>query len=176
MWPISRIRHIYGAGGWNGGIWSGEVEAASKYPMWQVFQWPSGDQMRHLKTFILSEGRRYQELVPFTDHVSPNQSAGPKASTGWAFGAATPGRDLLLFYFEKGCPQAVVSGAKINARYSARYFDPRNGQWNGAAVAVVADASGRLALPPFPNQLAKSDYDWALKLTQARDSRSTVSQ
>jgi hypothetical protein len=167
--------HIYGAGGWNGGIWSGEVEAASKYPMWQVFQWPSGDQMRHLKTFILSEGRRYQDLVPFTDHVSPNQSAGPKASTGWAFGAATPGRDLLLFYFEKDCPQAVVSGAKINARYSARYFDPRNGQWNGAAVAVVADASGHIALPPFPKQLAKSDNDWALKLTQAGDSLSIVS-
>jgi len=143
--------------------------------MWQVFQWPSGDQMRHLKTFILSEGRRYQDLVPFTEHISPNQSAGPKAATGWAFGAATPERDLLLFYFEKDCPQAVVSDAKANTRYSARWFDPRNGQWSGTAVAVVADASGRVALPPFPNLLARSDNDWALKLTQATDSLSTVS-
>ena len=143
--------------------------------MWQVFQWPSGDQMRHLKIFILSEGRRYQDLVPFTDHISTNQSAGPKAATGWAFGAATPERDLLLFYFEKDCPQTVVSGAKASARYSARYFNPRHGQWNGAAVAIVADASGHITLPPFPNQLTKSDDDWALKLTQAGGSLSTVS-
>jgi hypothetical protein len=30
-------------------------------------------------------------------------------------------------------------------------------------------------LPPFPKQLAKSDNDWALKLTQAGDSLSIVS-
>jgi hypothetical protein len=159
--------HIYGAGGWNGGVWSGEVEEASKYPMWKVFQWPSGDQMRHLKTFILSEGRRYQDLTPCTDRISPDQSAGPKGVAGWAYGAATPEQDLLLLYFEKDCPQATVAGAKANARYTARWFNPRNGKWIDVNVALVADTSGRIALPPFPNQTLRSDMDWALKLTLA---------
>jgi hypothetical protein len=156
--------HIYGAGGWNGGVWSGEVEEASKYPMWRVFPWPSADQMRHLKTFILSEGPRYQDLIPCTDRISPNQSAGPKGVAGWAYGAATPEQDFLLLYFEKDCPRAAVAGAKANARYAARWFDPRNGEWIPDS-ALVADTSGRIALPPFPNQTARSDRDWALKLT-----------
>ncbi len=159
--------HIYGAGGWNGGVWSGEVEEASKYPMWRVFQWPSGDQMRHLKTFILSEGRRYQDLIPCTDRISPNQSAGPKGVAGWAYGAATPEQDLLLLYFEKDCPHAAIVGAKANARYTARWLDPRIGRWINVNVVLVADSSGRVELPPFPNRTARSDMDWALKLTLA---------
>ena len=156
--------HIYGAGGWSGGIWSGEVEAASQWPMWKVFQWPSGDQMRHLKTFILSEGRRYQELVPCRDRISPNQSAPRTGDVGWAFGAATPQHDLLLLYFEKGCPQASVTGMKANAEYSARWLNPRNGEWLPVAAPVKTDDAGRMALPLFPNDVTKSDIDWALKI------------
>jgi hypothetical protein len=162
--------HIYGAGGWDGGIWSGEVEPESKSPMWKVFQWQSGDQMRHLKTFILSEQGRYQELIPCSDRISPNQSAGPKGFTGWAYGAATPQDDLLLLYFEKDCPQAAVTAAKPGARYTARWFDPRNGQWIGVDEGTIAaDASGRLVLPMFPNKSPNSDTDWALKLTLAEN-------
>ena len=164
--------HIYGAGGWNGGIWSGEVEAASKSPMWEAFQWPSGDQMRHLKTFILSEGRQYQELVPCTDRISPNQSAGRKIALGWAFGAGALNQDFFLLYFEMDCPQATVLGARPNAEYTARWFNPRNGEWIVADAPFVTDASGRMVLPPFPNRITKSDADWALKLVLNRLSAS----
>ncbi len=160
--------HIYGAGGWDGGVWSGEVEEASKCPMWKAFQWPSGDQMRHLKTFILSEGRRYQDLIPCTEQISPNQSAGPGGLGGWAFGAGTPEQDLVLLYFERDCPKAAVAGVKANASYNARWFDPRNGKWINGEDSLVADASGRIALPPFPNRTSKSDMDWVLKLTLAK--------
>ena len=64
--------HIYGAGGWSGGVWSGEVEPESKYPMWKVFQWQSGDQIRHLKKFLLSEEQKYQDLVPCSERILPN--------------------------------------------------------------------------------------------------------
>ncbi len=161
--------HIYGAGGWNGGIWSGEVEEASKSPMWKAFQWPSGDQMRHLKAFVLSEGRRYQDLVPCTDRISPNQSGGRKETTGWAYGAATGDQSLFLLYFERDCPQAVVTGAKPNARYVVRWFNPRNGDWVAGETSLAADGSGRMALTPFPGGGAKSDADWAVKLTLAGD-------
>ena len=157
--------HIYGAGGWNGGIWSGEVEAASQSPMWRLFQWPSGAQMRHLKTFILSEGPRYQDLVPCTERISPNQTSTNRGVQGWAYAAATGAQDLLLLYFEKDCSQASLAGAKPNAQYTAQWFSPLNGEWLSVDASVTADASGSISLPPFPRHIAKSDADWALKLT-----------
>ena len=159
--------HIYGAGGWNGGIWSGEVEEASPYPMWKVFSWPSADQMRHLKAFILSEGARYQDLEPCTDRIAPNRSGKPKEARGWAFGAGTARRDLYLLYFERGCPRATLAGTRPDAQYAARWFNPETGQWNEAQANLTADASGKLALPPFPGEAAKPETDWALKLTAA---------
>jgi hypothetical protein len=163
--------HIYGAGGWNGGIWSGEVEAASENPMWKDFLWPSGDQMRHLKTFIFSEGQKYQDLVPYTGLIRPDQSAGPKGTTGWAYGAATPEQDLVLLYFEKDCPESTITGVKPNTGYTANWFDPGNGRWIPVNNPLVSDGSGRIALPPFPDKGAKgkvrSDIDWAIKLIQA---------
>ena len=158
--------HIYGAGGWEGGVWSGEVEVASKCPMWKVFQWPSAAQMRHLKAFILSEGRRYQELIPCTEKVSPNQSGKPKGVAGWAFGATTAQRDLFMLYFEKDCPQAVISTARPGGQYKAQWFNPRTGQWSDAAAGqVLADVSGRIVVPRFPGDGVNSESDWALKLT-----------
>jgi hypothetical protein len=157
--------HIYGAGGWNGGVWSGEVEEASRYPMWKVFQWPSGDQMRHLKTFILSEGQKYQELVPCTERIQPNQSAGPRVTTGWAYGAATPKQDLLMLYFERDCPKANVTGVKPNTMYIVNWFDPGNGKWIVPDTRLISDDSGRITLPQYPDNSDQSGMDWAIKLT-----------
>jgi hypothetical protein len=79
---------------------------------WEVIQWPSADQMRHLKSFLLSEGRRYQELEPATNAVSPNRSGKPNGLTGWVYAARTSGRDLFLLYFEQDCPSATLTGAR----------------------------------------------------------------
>jgi len=158
--------HIYGAGGWQGGLWSGEVEAASTYPIWKVIEWPSADQMRHLKAFILSEGRRYQDLVPSTELVSPHRSGKPRGLTGWAYCARTADRDLFMIYFEESCPRATVAGARPGEKYVARWFDPRAGKWTDAG-ALRADGSGGIALPAFPGDRARSDIDWALKLIRA---------
>ena len=157
--------HIYGAGGWNGGIWSGEVEEASRYPMWKVFQWPSGGQMQYLKAFMLSEGEKYQELIPCTESIRPNRSAGNDVTTGWAYGAATQSHDLILLYFEKDCPRAVVTGFRPGARYKVNWFNPRNGQWIDADTAIVTSESGQITLPPFPDNSSRSETDWAIKLT-----------
>lgn len=158
--------HIYGAGGWQGGLWSGEVETASKYPIWNVIQWPSASQMQHLKTFVLSEGPLYQELVPSVDLLSPNKTGGLKTFFGWAFCAGTANKDLFLCYFEKDCPKATLSGASPGAKYKARWFNPRNGNWLDAVSGVlIADSSGRIVLPGFPESQTNSENDWALKLT-----------
>jgi hypothetical protein len=127
--------------------------------------------MRHLKTFLFSEGRRYQDLVPCTDRILPNKSAGPKVTTGWAYGAATPEQDLVLLYFEKDCPEATITGVIPDAGYTASWFDPRNGRWIPVNNPLVSDGSGRIALPPFPDKGAegkvRSDIDWAIKLIRA---------
>ena len=165
--------HIYGAGGWQGGLWSGEVEAASKYPIWDVISWPSADQMRHLKSFILSAGRRYQELEPLTNALSPARSGKPNGLTGWAYATRTPGRDLFLLYFEQDCPSATLTGARTNGQYRAEWFNPRTGRWRDAAPETIkADAEGTLFLPPFPGAPGKSDTDWALKLASTEHPRS----
>ena len=156
--------HIYGAGGWSGGLWSGEVEAASKYPIWEVVKWPSADQMRHLKTFVLSEGRRYQDLQPLIDSLQPNRSGDPKGFLGWAFAAGTAGRDLFLIYFEQDCPAATLAGTQAGRGYRTQWFHPATGVWLDAQT-VKADAKGTVKLPPFPDTPEKSAGDWAMKLT-----------
>ena len=157
--------HIYGAGGWQGGLWSGEVEDASKFPIWEVIKWQSADQMRHLKRFILSEGAGYQQLIPAADLLAPSRTGKPKSCLGWAYCARTADRKLFMIYFEKECPQATLGGATGGAKYAARWFDPRTGQWIGKTeTPLAADAKGKITLPPFPNGAKKSKTDWALKL------------
>jgi hypothetical protein len=161
--------HIYGSGGWDGGIWSGEVEEASKAPMWKQFLWPSGDQMRHLKTFFLSEGVKYQDLEPATSLLSPNQTGKPKSLTGWSYCACTPGKDLFMLYFEKECPVATLSGLRPGASYKLQWFNPRNGTWSEENINIFSgNTSDSCLLPPFPDGQKISENDWGLKLKLIR--------
>lgn len=160
--------HIYGAGGWDGGLWGGNVEDAAENHIWDAMKWPSGDQMRHLKTFILSEGRRYQGLVPGSELLRPNKSGKPDGYTGWAYCACTAKKDFFLLYFEKDCPKAVLSGALSNIEYKARWFNPRTGDWIDAGV-LTSDSSGKITLPNFPDNSTRSNTDWALKLMLSRN-------
>ncbi len=161
--------HIYGAGGWDGGMWGGNVEKAAENHIWNVIRWPSADQMRHLQTFVLSEGRKYQRLVPCSHLVSPNKSGDANGYTGWAFCSCTPNKAFLLLYFEKDCPLAVVSGLEPGAAYHARWFDPREGVWLAAGSgSLTPDPNGRIVLSPFPDKRERSQSDWGLKLLKVR--------
>ena len=156
--------HIYGAGGWDGGLWGGNVEKVAQNHIWDAMKWPSGDQMRHLATFILSEGRRYQDLVPRRELLKPNESGDPKGYTGWAYCARTDNKDVFLLYFEKDCPKAKLSGALFCCKYKAQWFNTRTGVWIDAGV-LKADPGGDISLPDFPDHSEVSKNDWALKLT-----------
>ena len=158
--------HIYGAGGWDGGLWGGNVEDAAENHIWDAMKWPSGDQMRHMAKFILSEGRKYQQLVPSKELVRPNESGEPEGYTGWAYCARTAEKDLFLLYFEKDCRKAILSGARPNCKYSAAWFNPRTGKWSSNGI-LTADSSGRIAIPIFPDNSDRSKNDWALKLKPA---------
>ena len=151
--------HIYGAEG----VWGADIEPASPVKMWDAFQWRSGAEMQYLKTFAFSIGRRFQDLVPDADLVSPNKTHVTLGYEGWAFSARTPDRKIFLVYFEKGCPRSQVRGAVPLANYGAQWFDPRAGTWSVAANGnVQSNSTGIITLPDFP-----ADLDWGLRLEYA---------
>jgi hypothetical protein len=147
--------HIYGAQG----MWGGDIEPESYATMWDALTWRSGAQMAHLRTFVLSEGDRYQDLEPNADLVSPNKTSEVTGNTEWAYCARTPERDLFMLYCETGAKQPNLRGALANRTYQARWFNPRTGAWTDAGT-LTADAWCRITLPDLP-----SEEDWAMKLT-----------
>jgi hypothetical protein len=119
--------------------------------MWDAFRWKSGAQMQHLRTFAFSIGKRYQELVPLPDLVSPNKDENVRAYEGWAYCARTKDQEIFLLYFEKDAPAAEVRGLKANSFYHAQWFDPRNGKWMDVeASPLKSDLVGVVQLPHFP--------------------------
>ena len=157
--------HVYGAEG----IWGADIEETAPTKMWDAFQWNSAAQMKHLRTFALSIGKRYQELVPDADLVSPNKTHELRSYEGWAYCARTPDKNIFLAYFEKGCPRSQIRGAKLNSIYKAEWFDPRAGTWQNAGAGTVrASQIGIIMLPEFPG-----DTDWGLRLTYQGPSTGT---
>jgi hypothetical protein len=152
--------HIYGSEG----IWGADIEPGSSPFMWEAFLWNSANQMTHLPAFAFSEGRRYADLVPDANLVTPNATHETKSFVGWAYCARTPARDFFLVYFEKGCPATSrIRGARVKATYDAQWFDPRTGQWSKAGDGrVMSNQWGWIDVPGFP-----SDDDWGLKLVLA---------
>jgi hypothetical protein len=149
--------HVYGAEG----IWGADIEPTAPVHMWDAFQWSSGAQMTHLPEFLLSIGKRYQELVP-EDLIVPNRTQVTKGYEGWAYAARTPDQKIFLAYFEKGCPRSLLRGAKPEAIYRARWFNPRSGDWVDVGNGTLgADNIGEIRLPAFPD-----GEDWGLRLTR----------
>jgi hypothetical protein len=148
--------HVYGAEG----IWGGDIEDQSPVKMWDAFHWISANQVRHLRTFAFSIGRRYQDLVPDADLVSPNKTHVLQSYEGWAYCARTQDKDTFLLFFEKGCPRSQVRGARPGGIYRAEWFDPRTGTWQEVAGRTLrSSAIGIIMLPDFPGET-----DWGLRL------------
>ncbi len=151
--------HIYGAVG----LWGGDVHPDADYTMWDALPWRSGDQMRHLRTFVFSEGTRYRDLVPIADLVYPNKTSETTGNRGWAYCARTPERDLFMLHFEADCRAASVRGTLFEREYAATWFDPRTGEWIDAGT-LESGHMCEISLPPFPDGDDPSSTDWAMKL------------
>lgn len=158
--------HIHGAQG----LWAGDIEDAAENKTWEAIRWPAGAQMPHLKTFVMSEGARYQNLVPHQELLSPNKSGKDDGFLGWAYCARTDDKEFFLLYFEKDSPKATLSGALPNRRYVAQWFNPRTGEWSHVKTSgtltgtLRSEAAGNFALPDFPAGSSTSQNDWAMKL------------
>lgn len=148
--------HVYGAEG----IWGADIEPTAPTHMWDAFQWGSGAQMQYLQTFAFSIGRRYQELVPLADLVSPNKTHETLSYEGWAYCARTDDKNIFLAYFEMGCPRSWIRGARLNSFYRAQWFNPRDGTFMDVGDGkLFANKIGIIRIPNFPD-----DADWGLRL------------
>lgn len=148
--------YVYGAEG----IWGADIEPAAPIKMWDAFRWISGAEVKYLREFAFSIGKRYQQLVPDADLVSPDKDHNLLAYDGWAYCARTPDKSIFLAYFEKGVPRPQIRGAKLNASYRAQWFDPRMGAWQDLPTGILhSGPTGIIQLPEFPG-----DGDWGLKL------------
>jgi hypothetical protein len=148
--------HVYGAEG----IWGADIEPSAPVHMWEAFQWSSGAGMKYLRTFAFSIGKHYQELVPMADLVSPNKSHETLSYEGWAYCSRTEDKKYFLVFFERGCPQSQIRGAKLNSVYLSQWFNPRDGTWHDAGNGkLVANKIGIIPVPGFPDSA-----DWGLRL------------
>jgi hypothetical protein len=151
--------HIYGVEA----LWGAVLAPYPRPEMWEVFQYRSAAQMRHLRTFAFSIGKRYQDLVPKPDLISPNKTHTTLGYEGWAYCAGTPDSDVFLAYFEKACPRSQVRAIRPRSTYRADWFDPRVGTWIEAGSGwLQSNTIGVIPLPDFPG-----DNDWGLRLTYA---------
>jgi hypothetical protein len=151
--------HIYGSEA----LWGADIEPEAPVKMWDAFQWNSAKMMQHLRTFAFSIGRRFQDLIPNADLVSPNRTQTIRGYEGWAYAAHTPEKDIVMAYFEKGCPRSQIRATRPMSVYAAQWFDPRTGTWTNVNDGwVLSNVLGVVMLPEFP-----ADNDWGLRLIYA---------
>ena len=165
-------------------IWGADIEAGFPVKMWDAFLWDAATYMKHLRTFVFSQGQRYQELIPNFDLVTPSRTRDVISFDGWAYAAATKEKDFFLVYFEKGAhlnggnerprmypgigeipsipgsPDSTVRGLIASASYHAQWFDPRRGVWLDVGNGTLkANLNGWVSIPAPP-----SDDDWGMRL------------
>lgn len=155
--------HVHGTAAYD--ITTTGEPAGARPHIWDAFKYESAKYMRHLKTFILSEGKKYQNLQPARQDVQPNKAPGspPAGLDGWAYMMRTPGKDVAFLFFENGSVLPVLNNFNPNAEYYFQWFDTITGEWKNKII-IKADGTGKLVLPEFPGKLKISSRDWAGKI------------
>ena len=125
--------------------------------------------MRWLKDFILSEEKKYQQLLPAYSDIEPQKAkySADNGLDGWSYMMRTAGKDLALLYFENKAELPRLHGFNANAFYTVQWFDPRTGQWK-KAILVKTDKDGILKMPSFPGEVQPAVADWAAKIKEVK--------
>jgi hypothetical protein len=137
--------------------------------IWDALKYQSGYFMQHLSKFILSEGGKYQALVPCHQDILPRKAPGApeKGLDGWSYMMRTPEKDFALLYFENLAVLPELTGFIPNTSYVLNWFDTLKGEW-GNEVLLRTDKKGRLQLPGFPDGKNPATTDRAAKITKVR--------
>ncbi len=155
--------HVYGTAAYD--VTSSGEPAGWRPHIWTALLYESGAQMRHLRSFVLAEGARYQQLTLASQDLEPRSIPDSLADglDGWSFLMRTADRDFALAYFENKALTARLKGFTPGARYSWTWFDPRSGDW-GRPATLQADAGGVITAPAFPTRGRQATADIAAKI------------
>ena len=145
---------------------TGEPKGGRPY-IWDALRYTSGGQMQYLGKFMLSEGRRYQDLLLANEDLTPRKAPGSpeRGLDGWGFLMRTQDKSLAFLYFENKAVRATVANAKPNSRHRFMWYNTRTGEWM-ESMSLQSDGQGMLRLPAFPGGSDLADVDWAGKLTE----------
>ena len=150
---------------------SGEPKVPESRPyIWQALNYKSGQYMQHLKYFVLSEGKRYQDLLLASEDIHPPKAPDSPADglDGWAYMMRTDDKDFALLYFENKAMRATLKNMKPDTAYRLTWFNPQSGKWSNP-IQVTADESGNLNMPAFPGRTDPTRIDWAVKLLALKE-------
>jgi hypothetical protein len=155
--------HVHGTAAYD--ITTNGEPAGARPHVWDAFKYESANYMKHLNTFILSEGKKYQDLLLSRQDVIPNRAPDtpPAGLDGWSYMMRTPGKDFALLYFENQSVLPVLNNFKPGTEYNFQWFDTITGEWRNK-VTIRTDGKGTLILPDFPKGEKKNSRDWAAKI------------
>ncbi len=158
--------HVHGTGAYD--ITTTGEPAGWRPYIWTALNFRSGEQMQHLRDFVLSLGPTYRELVPINDALSPRTAPGAidDGLDGWSFAMRTPDAQHLLLYFENGAAPTNLTGLPAGTSYDWRWFNPRTGEWL-PAQNIRTSTDGTLSSPSFPVDPTSPMTDWAARLSRA---------
>jgi hypothetical protein len=145
---------------------TGEPEGARPH-IWDAMKYESANYMKHLESFILSEGAKYQELEPSNKNIHPQKAPNSMdmGLDGWSYMMYTADKTLALLYFENNAVLPELSGFKPTTEYSFQWYDPITGNWKEKKI-IKSNKNGRLQLPNFPNKGHIKMRDWAAKILE----------
>jgi hypothetical protein len=157
--------HVHGTGAYD--ITTTGEPAGMRPHYWDALKYESGKYMQHLKKFILSEGKKYQNLQPALKDINPQKAPGSpeKGLDGWSYMMRTPEKEFALLYFENQSVLPELSGFIPDKSYFLYWFDTVNGKW-GNPVTIKADKKGMLVPQEFPDRQNPTVIDWAAKIIE----------
>jgi len=143
---------------------TGEPEGSRPH-VWDAFMYESANYMKHLNTFILSEGEKFQDLLPAREDVIPDKAPGSplEGLDGWAYMMRTSEKDFALLYFENHSVLPAIKNFIPGKEYYFEWFDTIRGKW-GKKYTIKTDSEGSLIIPDFPDGKKISLRDWAAKI------------
>jgi hypothetical protein len=155
--------HVYGTAAYDVTS-TGEPDGWRPH-IWTALRYESGGQMQHLRSFVLSEGARFQQLTLASQDLAPRSNPESPADglDGWSFLMRTPARDFALAYFENRAVRPRLAGFTPQANYRWYWFEPRSGEWSRERT-VRADAQGVIQAPAFPDGGNQAASDIAAKV------------
>jgi hypothetical protein len=137
--------------------------------IWEAFKYESAVYMQHLKAFILSEGKKFQDLQLARQDIQPHITPGSpeQGLDGWSYMMRTPEKDFALLYFENQSVLPVLNNFNPDTAYYFIWFNPLNGEWK-EKIIIKSDEKGMLTIPDFPDGRNPFSTDWAAKIIIAK--------